>query len=69
MLRITATTSCRCSKADIADQNLLRYNGMLISVFELLADAREQVLSVNGYINALKDYWVAETDLTARSGR
>ena len=29
----------------IAEENLLRYNGMLISVFELLADAREQVAS------------------------
>ena len=27
----------------ISDENLLRYNGMLIGVFELLADAREQV--------------------------
>ena len=55
-------------RKQISDENLLRYNGMLISVFELLADAREQVLSVNGYINALKDYWVAQTDLTAALG-
>ena len=27
----------------ISDENLLRYNGMLISVFELLADARQQI--------------------------
>ena len=54
----------------ISAENLLRYNGMLISVFELLADAREQVASVNGYINALKDYWIAETDLqTALGGK
>jgi outer membrane protein TolC len=52
----------------IADENLLRYNGMLVSVFELLADAREQVLSVNSYINTLKNYWVAETDLAAVLG-
>ncbi len=55
-------------RKQISDENMLRYNGMLISVFELLADAREQVLSVNGYINALKDYWVAQTDLTAALG-
>ena len=54
----------------ISDENLLRYNGMLIGVFELLADAREQVASVNGYIEALKDYWIAETDLqTALGGK
>lgn len=54
----------------ISDENQLRYNGMLISVFELLADARDQVSSVNNYIEALKDYWVAETQLqTALGGK
>lgn len=47
----------------IADENLLRYNGMLIGVFELLADAREQVGSVNAAIEAARDYWLAETAL------
>jgi outer membrane protein TolC len=47
----------------ISDENLLRYNGMLISVFELLADARQQVAAVNGYIEALRDFWVAEATL------
>ena len=52
----------------ISDENLLRYNGMLISVFELLADAREQILGVNGYIEALKDFWVADTDMQTALG-
>ncbi len=47
----------------IAEENQLRYNGMLIGVFELLADARSQIASVNGYIEALRDYWVAKADL------
>jgi outer membrane protein TolC len=47
----------------ISDENLLRYNGMLASVFELLADAKDQVASVTGAVEALRDYWVAETDL------
>lgn len=47
----------------ISDEMLLRYNGMLTSVFELLADSRDQISAVNGYIDALKDYWLAETDL------
>lgn len=47
----------------ISEENLLRYNGMLISVFELLADARQQVTSVNAYIEALRDYWLAESNL------
>ena len=47
----------------ISDENVLRYNGMLISVFELLADARQQVASVNAYFEALRDFWLAETTL------
>ena len=47
----------------IADENLLRYNGMLIGVFELLADARAQITSVNSAIEALRDFWLAEADL------
>jgi outer membrane protein TolC len=47
----------------IADENLLRYNGMLIGVFELLADARSQIASVNSYIEALRDFWLAQADL------
>ena len=49
----------------IAEENMLRYNGMLISVFELLADAREQVGAVIGYIEALRGFWISESDLQA----
>ena len=47
----------------IAEENVLRYNGMLIGVFELLADARTQIASVNGSIQALRDFWIAQADL------
>ena len=47
----------------IADENLLRYNGMIIGVFELLADARSQISSVNSYIESLRDFWLAQSDL------
>jgi len=49
----------------IADEQLLRYNGMLIGVFELLADARAQVAAVAGAIDALRDFWLARADLDA----
>lgn len=53
----------------ISEENLLRYNGMLISVFELLADSREQVGSVTAYVEALRDFWIAHTNLqTALTG-
>ena len=47
----------------IADENLLRYNGMLIGVFDLLADARVQIASVNAAIETLRDFWIAHSDL------
>jgi outer membrane protein TolC len=49
----------------IAEENMLRYNGMLISVFELLVDAREQVGAVIAYIEALRDFWLSDSDLQA----
>ena len=57
-------------KKRISDENLLRYNGMLLGVFELLADSRDQVMSVTAYVEALRDYWVAQTNLqSALTGR
>jgi outer membrane protein TolC len=50
-------------RKQIAEENLLRYNGMLIGVFDLLADARAQIQSVNGYVEALRDFWIAEAGL------
>ena len=55
-------------RKQIADQTLLRYNGMLVSVFELLADAREQAMAVNGYIGELKEFWLAQAGLEAALG-
>jgi outer membrane protein TolC len=56
-------------KKRISEENLLRYNGMLSSVFELLADSRDQIMGVTGAVESLRDYWVAETNLqTALTG-
>jgi len=44
----------------ISQENQLRYNGMLIDVFQLLADAREQIASVTASIEATRDYWLAD---------
>jgi len=32
-------------------------------VFELLADARVQIASVNSAIESLRDFWIAQADL------
>ena len=47
----------------IVDESTLRYNAMMIGVFELLADARDQVSSVNTAIVATRDFWLADTAL------
>jgi outer membrane protein TolC len=50
-------------RKQISEEVLLRYNGMLISVFELLADAREQIAAVSAYIDAQRDFWIAHANL------
>jgi outer membrane protein, multidrug efflux system len=47
----------------IQDETVLRYNGMLTSVFDLLAGARAQALAAAGTIEAQRDFWLAEADL------
>lgn len=47
----------------INDELVLRYNGMLASVWEVLADTRMQVMSINSAIEAQRDFWLAEADL------
>ncbi|MES2188521.1 MAG: TolC family protein [Pseudomonadota bacterium] len=49
----------------MAEENGLRYNGMLISVFELLADSRDQVSSVIAAINAYQQFWLSDAALAA----
>lgn len=49
----------------IAEENQLRYNGMLISVFELLSDARDQVGAVTAALDAQQQFWLADAALQA----
>ena len=49
----------------IAEENLLGYNGMLIGVFELLADHRSQVNTVKAAIAAQQQFWQADAALQA----
>jgi outer membrane protein TolC len=48
----------------INEETVLRYNGMLASVWELLGEARNHVAAVNNAITAQRDFWIADTDLT-----
>ena len=49
----------------MAEENLLRYNGMLIGVFELLADNRDQIASITAALNAYQQFWLADAALAA----
>ncbi len=47
----------------IAEESLLRYNGMLTDIFPVLADARARIASSSAAINALRDFWLAHAGL------
>ncbi|TXJ31715.1 MAG: TolC family protein, partial [Afipia sp.] len=47
----------------ISDETLLRYNGMLIDVFALLAEARQRIAATTAAIEAKRDFWLATTNL------
>lgn len=47
----------------ISDEMVLRYNGMLSSVFEVLEDTRAQAHANHSAIQATRDFWLAEADL------
>ena len=47
----------------INDEITLRYNGMLLSVFDLLADTRAQAQAASSATEAQRDFWLAEADL------
>jgi len=47
----------------VSDEMLLRYNGMLASVFELLADARDRMAATTAAIEAQRDFWLADNSL------
>jgi len=49
----------------ISEESVLRYNGMIIGVFELLADSRDQIGAVISAIAAEQQFWLADAALQA----
>jgi outer membrane protein, heavy metal efflux system len=47
----------------VVEQSQLQYNAMQIGLFQLLTARREQVDAYRGYVEAVRDYWVARADL------
>ncbi len=52
-------------RRQISSEVLLRYNGMLSDVFEVLIDERERINASIGSLDALRDYHLAVADLQA----
>jgi cobalt-zinc-cadmium efflux system outer membrane protein len=52
----------------IVEQSQLHYNGMLLGVPELLDAKRNEVEAGRGYLEALRDYWVARAELERAVG-
>jgi cobalt-zinc-cadmium efflux system outer membrane protein len=55
-------------KTTIVRETQLRYNGMLAGVFELLQSKRDEVDAGIRYVAALRDYWMAHTELERAVG-
>ena len=47
----------------ISEEQLLQYNGMLISVFDLLNDLLSATNMEADYVNAIRDFWLADANL------
>jgi len=48
---------------DILEETQKHYNGMLDDVYTLLADRRAQIGAGGDYIDALRDFWIAQAQL------
>ncbi len=47
----------------VSQEQLLMYNGMLISVFDLLKDVRSAIDVEANYVDAIREFWLADTNL------
>jgi outer membrane protein TolC len=50
-------------RRQISEEVLLRYNGMLVDVFEVLIDERERIAANIAALDALRDFYLADADL------
>ncbi|MEO5768286.1 MAG: TolC family protein [Polyangia bacterium] len=55
-------------RKELVDQALLHYNGMFIGLFQLLTVKQGEVDARRGYLESLRDYWAARTDLARAVG-
>lgn len=56
-------------RAEVVARELERYNFMLIGAFELLDARRDEFKAYAAWIESVRDYWLARTELAHASGR
>ena len=49
----------------VHDELVLRYNGMLTSIFDVLVDSQARTLTSQAAVMAHRDFWLAHADLQA----
>ena len=47
----------------VVEETTLRYNGMLVSVWDLLGEVRNRAEAAATAVDALRDFWTADVDL------
>jgi len=52
----------------VTEQALLHYNGMFLSAFQLLSAKESEIDARRGYLEALRDYWIARAELARALG-
>lgn len=55
-------------RAEAVERELERYNFMLIGAFELLEAKQAEYRAYEGWIHAVRDYWLARTELAHAAG-
>ena len=51
------------TQKQIVSEEVLRYNGMFASPFELFESRRAEIDAASKYIESLRDYWIARAEL------
>jgi len=49
-------------------ESQLRYNAMLLGVFQLLQARRDQIEAYQAYLDTVRDYWITRAELEGASG-
>jgi hypothetical protein len=52
----------------ILGETQLEYNGMLMGIYDLIDDTQGQIEAGRDYVEALRDYWIAEAEFTQALG-